>query len=86
MSNIMYNVDVEGIKWDGPKKRLPKSISFEISKDELVEIFGEFENTELVDIIDQYAEDKISDETGYCHYGWKQTKIEEKELENDLNF
>ena len=66
----MTRIIVTNIKWDAPKgENLPKKVVIDIDEN----------NEYLLEDIEYYADnlsDYLSDEYGYCHYGFK-TRVEQ---------
>lgn len=63
----MIKIEVTNIEWDAPnsvKGNLPKSFVFHLdTEDEGIDCSDEEE-------IHEWVSDKLSDETGYCHFGF----------------
>ncbi len=81
---MTYKVEIEGIKWDATKKEkiennLTSNYEFEVTREELVDLYGEFEELDIEDVIGDYIEDYLTEQSGFCHKGWSETRIFEVE-------
>lgn len=70
--NIMdyIKVKVNDIKWDtdGEEVELPKNLIMEIWHKELDDVNDDFE-------LEEYISDTLSNMYGFCHFGFKFTRI-----------
>lgn len=67
----MDKVEVTDIEWDAPKSvrnDLPFSFVFHIDEKEGIDLDCEED-------IQRWVSDKLSDETGYCHFGFSYQPI-----------
>ena len=66
-------VKVSNIKWDGAGDNIPTEmeliIDYQMIKNELEGCLTENE-CDVVEIIDEYVNEKISDISGFCHFGY----------------
>ena len=67
---MTYKVEIEGIKWDATKK--------EKIENNLTSVY-EFEELDIEDVIGDYIEDYLTEQSGFCHKGWSETRIFEVE-------
>lgn len=67
---MTYKVEIEGIKWDATKK--------EQIENNLTSVY-EFEELDIEDVIGDCIEDYLTEQSGFCHKGWSETRIFEVE-------
>lgn len=63
----MIKIEVTDIEWDAPKSikgELPQSFVFHLNTEE------EGIGCSVEEQIHEWVSDKLSDETGYCHFGF----------------
>lgn len=70
----MLRIEVKGIKLDNGKKKNEIDLVLQIPKDRLNDM-----DINDTDDIEDFIENEISNQTGYCHFGWKSYEVQKQE-------
>ena len=70
----MLKIEVKGIRLDNGKKKNEIDLILQIPKDRLNDM-----DINDTDDIENFIENEISNQTGYCHFGWKSYEVLKQE-------